>query len=228
VQRLVKCCTAEIPLLCYVGGPAKVRFLYHLTERDSGRSGQVAPPGSSFVTELCKEFAKFAQSSGPENIRLRERILSQLPTQWCSACAANPFENTEKSSHSQNGRTLSLGQVAEGMGLTSNVLCPLSFCYYVISRWFGRSPDTITTGSETGQLLARQLLQNQRGPVSQRGCGLKRSPQIARHALGPSRKLGRTVPIAATAMHAIPEDKENRSEPLAEIRPFRPPTLSPR
>ena len=39
------------------------------------------------------------------------------------------LEKKEKSGRSRMGRTLSLGQVAEGMGLMSNVLCPLSDCF---------------------------------------------------------------------------------------------------
>lgn len=48
--RLAVYCTAEILMLRHVGRPAKVRFPFHLTEQDTGRSVQVAPPESYLVT----------------------------------------------------------------------------------------------------------------------------------------------------------------------------------
>ncbi len=122
LQNLGACGTAATGKLRETYGPANVRFPFHLAERHRSRSVQVARQKSIVISASYKLRTKSAQSSGLENNRPRERIFGYPPTQWCSACRANPFENTDKSGRSRIGRTLSLGQVAEGMGLASNIL----------------------------------------------------------------------------------------------------------
>jgi len=68
-----------------------------------------------------------AQSSGPENIGTERRLAGHLAQGPVLSPPRITPEITEKSSRSRIGRTLSLGQVAEGMGLISNLLQYLTY-----------------------------------------------------------------------------------------------------
>jgi hypothetical protein len=112
------------------------------TARDLGNRNYFRALGSYSPNQRSHEVRRISA--------LRDRFRAAWRTGQCSAPPAQPSKTTKKSGRSRIGRTLSPGQVAEGMGPGSDVLCHLSHCNCSYRSRFGMPSASNATGIQPG------------------------------------------------------------------------------